>query len=909
MGKLNSVFCLSCACFVLLQGNAFAGERQNLPEETLYLKRISEFWKDQDYQMVKKQIVEFLASYPQSPFHDNLHAIIGDIFFQEDNFIDALSFYKKIKQKEFQEKTLYKHLHCLYELKKFEEVVATGLPFFKEDPELKAPFREEALFLLSESLFKQVMASSDPSEKRKLALEIRPFYESFSSEKYKDLALFPLAEIHKILNEYPQASSLYLTLAEKHPEKAEDFLFQAASIQLLFDKSAAIDTYGKIYNLRGSKASLAAYNQFVLLFQEKKYNQFISLSPSIEEHLAPEKKSLFHFWLGRSYFNIGDFSDASRFLKKYVEEEKGSSDFKKSAFLMLITCAQKSDDNELLEHVVRKLSLEFPKDPETSKALLLHADNCLKEGKLEQAIFDLDQFIASFPDSEQKENVMYNKALILSQMQSWEESKKAFLGFVHEFPHSSYNESVWNHILNCSIQDLKNCSSDTQQEKKEHFVSDLEMVLKNSHKLKADERSQYSFLLAKTYFELNKYPESLYSFENYLDQYPDHSSVGEGYLLTAICHQKLGSNPEAFILNAEKALNFNLPGASRGSIHLQLFNSYLEIGDLEKGADHLFASYISEKQPIQFDNQLWLTNYYYSQSISNPSDSFAYDRASALFEDLLNIKGPSMKLVIAPEDVFLEVEALKFARILPLEKRINLLTSLTETQAKNPLAGWKFYHEALFEQASSYALAKDFQKAISVYDKLMRLAPKSTSYFSCAASLEKSRLLLTQFKGEEEDNFHENNPKIANVLNALKDLQIQKNIHSEPIHLEAALEYADMRTLLSQPETRIETSLFFLNRMKDDFLSQEDPASQDYHSQKEFSPEKNAVYQSYMKALEGEILRLEALNCRKQHLMDEAKEKEELALFLLQEVLLDDKITPYLKSRTQINLQGLGFLP
>jgi tetratricopeptide (TPR) repeat protein len=856
--------------------------------------------------MVKKQITEFLAAYPQSPFHDNLHAIIGDIFFQEDNFVDALAFYKKIKHREFQERTLYKQLHCLYELKKFEEVVAIGLPFFKEDLSFKAPFREEALFLLSESLFKQLISSSDPIQRKKLALEIKPFYESFSSERYKDLALFPLAEIYKILNEYPQASSLYLSLAEKYPEKAEDFLFQAASIQLLFDKSAAIETYGKIYNLNGSKAPLAAYNQFVLLFQEKKYNQFISLSPSIEEHIAPEKKSLFHFWLGRSYFNIGDFSDATLFLKKYVEEEKGSSDFKKSAFLMLITCAQKSNDNELFEHVLHKLSLEFPKDLETSKALLLHADNCLKEGKLAQAVFDLNQFIANFPASEEKETVMYNKALILSQMQAWEESKQAFLSFAHEFPCSSYAESVWNHVLNCSIQDLKNSPPDKQQEKKEQFASDLETALKNNDKFKEEESSNYRFLLAKTYFELNKYKESLQSFQNYLEQYPEHASVGEGYLLTALCYQKLGYNPEMFVVNAEKALNFTLSNANKGSIHLQLFNSYLELGDLEKGADHLFASYILEKHPIQFDNQLWLTNYYFSMLTSNPENSFAYDRASALFEDLLKIKGPSMKLAISPEEAFLEVEALKFAHILPLDKRIAILASLTDIQGKNPLGGWKFYHQALFELGSSYVLAKDFQKALTTYDRLIRIAPKSTSYFSCAASLEKARVLLAQFKSEKQEDFHENNPKIISVLNTLKDLQIQKNIHSEPIHLEAALEYADMRSLLSQPEARIETALFFLNRLKTDFLPQEDLASQDYHTQKEFSPEKNALYQNYMKAIEGEILRLEALLSKKNKHFDEAREKEELALCLLQEVLLDKTITPYLRNRVQTNLQGLG---
>ncbi|MFS8564326.1 MAG: hypothetical protein LVR00_08510 [Rhabdochlamydiaceae bacterium] len=115
-----------------------------------------------------------------------------------------------------------------------------------------------------------------------------------------------------------------------------------------------------------------------------------------------------------------------------------------------------------------------------------------------------------------------------------------------------------------------------------------------------------------------------------------------------------------------------------------------------------------------------------------------------------------------------------------------------------------------------------------------------------------------------------------------------------------------MRSLLSEPASRIETALFFLNRLKDDFVSYEDTVCQEYHNQRELSPEKNGLYQSYMKAIEGEILRLEALVSKKSQQFDEAREKEDLAILLLQEVLSDETITPYLRTRVQTNLQGLG---
>src|SRR5579862_3050175 len=65
-------------------------------QESFFLRRMTEFWKDRDYALVKKQIEEFLAKNTQSAIEDNLHAILADILYQERDYPKALVFYEKI---------------------------------------------------------------------------------------------------------------------------------------------------------------------------------------------------------------------------------------------------------------------------------------------------------------------------------------------------------------------------------------------------------------------------------------------------------------------------------------------------------------------------------------------------------------------------------------------------------------------------------------------------------------------------------------------------------------------------------------------------------------------------------------------------------------------------------------------
>ena len=99
------------------------------------------------------------------------------------------------------------------------------------------------------------------------------------------------------------------------------------------------------------------------------------------------------------------------------------------------------------------------------------------------------------------------------------------------------------------------------------------------------------------------------------------------------------------------------------------------------------------------------------------------------------------------------------------------------------------------------------------------------------------------------------NPDILAILHNLKDLQIQKKLLAEPIHLEAALDYAEIRCNMTAPEEQAKNSHFFYKRMVDDFNNLEDPITQEYAILRQQHPEKNAIFNAYMQYARAQMLK------------------------------------------------------
>ena len=92
-------------------------------EERLLARRIAEFYKDGDFDLVKVQIQDFFKEHPNSPLKDNLYGLLGDLFLSEEKYEKALVNYSEIQNPKILEMTLLNKLQCYYELSDYKNII------------------------------------------------------------------------------------------------------------------------------------------------------------------------------------------------------------------------------------------------------------------------------------------------------------------------------------------------------------------------------------------------------------------------------------------------------------------------------------------------------------------------------------------------------------------------------------------------------------------------------------------------------------------------------------------------------------------------------------------------------------------------------------------------------------------
>jgi hypothetical protein len=369
--------------------------------------------------------------------------------------------------------------------------------------------------------------------------------------------------------------------------------------------------------------------------------------------------------------------------------------------------------------------------------------------------------------------------------------------------------------------------------------------------------------------------------------------------MTAYLHRALASPPAVFVTAAEKALRVAQDPSNQTALRLQLFNSYLNLKEYDQAAHHLYHTYMIEGTSVQQENALWLIHHYYEGAKKGSTEH--QNRAISLLKKIL-MYDDNFVLHFDPEQSYLEVEVMKLAELLPLSDKKKVLLSLLDFQARHTSLSWKLQRQAMFELGKIHLSQNETDEALKIFDELTKSSDLTPSYFSNAAILEKSRILLARCPECDKNGA---NPVISGILSNLKDLQIQKKLACEPLHLEAALEYADLRASFASSESQLETAIFFLSRVKEDFTTQDDPANQEYHEARLRFPDKDVLFQTYMKCIDAEILSLKAQEAKEKGDQVHYEQCSQEAKLLFETILKESSLTPFLQNRIQSHLNQL----
>lgn len=886
-------------------------EKPSALQESVVLRRIAEYWKEGDIGSVKTQIRTFLSSYSESSYRDQLNAMLGDIYFHEQNYKEALIAYDEILGKEFQHKTAFNRIHCLYTVGKFADAISLGKNYLKTD--LLSKSQGNTLhFELADSYMRLAKVNDNPLAKEALYKEALVHAHVLLETAYADQILPALAEIYAFFKQENQAAVAFLKLAEKFPERQEEFLFQAASWQVHFNIKEAIATYEKIYRLNGTYASQAACNQMKLLFQTKQYKELLLAQEEALKHIPSDELPLMNYFIGKSLCALQSYSAAIVPLKLFASTPHADPELLKSALLSLMTCSKEAKDFGLFDQTLAHLKTSYPHEDETASALLIHAQHCKTKGDYAKAQADLKEMIALFPEHPQKEALFYDSAVLDAQQKHWSDGILSFRHFLRQYPNSLKKGAAWRHLTLCQIEDSKITTPLTEKIKQENLVLVLSQALEQPKVFSQIERKQLHYLLGKTQYLLERNEEALQTFSEYIADYPNDTSSANAHLMVAYTHLR-NADQALFTLNAEKALVLNPDHPSQGLLHLQLYNAYLNLAQIEaaeekrslvdKAADHLF---LALDQPVKKENVRWLANYYTRGLYHSASEAqpIYFTRAVAVLEKLLGIHEDNYQLEITAGSLEMEAEAIKLSELYgkarKYQEKARLLQALNHIYDQTPDKTWKYQRLSLFELAKTYEKLGKVQRALQAYEFLIQSGSHATSYFATAARLNIALLQYAQIAAPEQHL-----SAVHKILDTLKDLHIQRKLVTEPAHLEAALCYIDIKSALVTRKEKIETTLKLMRQTRSSLTDLEDPLVQHYFSAKEQFKDNFRLFHQYMQFFSAEEFRYEGMLALQYHDTFRAKELKMKALVQL-DALSQEPLHDLLYERVRQSREALN---
>ena len=788
----------------LLTCSAFA--YPPLPEarneaEALFVRRIIDFWRDKEYPFAKSQIRAYMNTYPDGPFANHFYAMLGDMAMHEKAYREALDYYNRIADEAVSTHVRTKRWQALYQLQLYTELYQeiAPLPLQEMDAESKFYFAEasfrEALTLLR---FKE-----GKEQAKSLCEESLPLYASLAfSEAFGAHAKLAMAEIYRFLEKPETAADLYLEIAESQ-DNQEEVLFHAAAMLVQCDQERAASLFERIARGDSHAAGEAAYQWLQILASKGEWKKIDHERDLWLSKLGEKHRGAAYFYLGmlafeknRHYQTIADLQNAL---------EKGiSSPHDRTALEALLASAGEVQNMALCDSSYALLAERYPE--QRAEAAFVRAMAYQKTGDIAKALVLFEELTQQFPQGPISEKAKAQKIKLLMSEKRWEEAHENVRQFLERHPKSERK----GEMLRLAI-DLSRIGA-SENELYGMLAEDLERAFA-ARIFQGEERSEKEALLTKAYIKLGRIHAALGLL---------HEMKNPDPLLFAHCYIKEGTSHEKVVFFGEKALKEN-PENDR--LHLHLFNAYLKLAQnspdeslAKKAAEHLDT--IIDIYPVSLENRLWLAHYYVKTQ---------NERAIPLLESLLQTEANWKRFEeegVMLARLYQKKALLEKAR--PLVERLISLNQKSKTEAELILA------EVL------QGLGED-EKAEEIFARL-----EDSPYLPIAyeASLNLARM---RFVREPERS-----------LRKLNNLVMRKKLAYEPIHLEAALDHAELQASLCPEEERLKRFLSALLQVKEEFTSEKDISSKDYHESRPLMPEKEQVYQAYMRYLDARIYNAQA---------------------------------------------------
>lgn len=886
---------LLIACAALFNPNALSADQPS-EEESLFLRRIADFWEEGEYQIAKLQMEDFLRQFPNSSYSDTICVALADLYVREKNYATALEFYGKIRAPEMAKKVFLNRMQCLYSMQWYATLADECEVFLAQADPSETELKLKATYLLAISLYQQCLnASKDPEQLKTLASRAKPYFSTLINSELSEDVSQAFAHLCCILDDYKSAAEIYLNLAEKNPD-SEQFLFQAALLQSKYDPNKALATFQTIVERGNEFANEAAFNQLVLYFDLGKFEEIIQKKEAALASVPEEKKGVVRLLVGKSLLSMKKYEEATTELIAFLDST-AVNETARPALLHLIEAAHQTNNKNLLEQSISRLRAINPSDPELPRALFTRVELLKRSEKIEEAVQELIHLLSEFPQFADRKQASFELAALASQKENWTLCRAQSLSFVKEYPNDEFTPFAW-HFFAAAATKLSGQEKPPETALRKALIEDLNFVIENSA-LSSEEKDNLSFSIAKTQFEIAQFSEAISRLEK-LVVGKQFSNLPNAKLLLALCYRDGQKDESKFQLLAESALKDGQTLIPNEQLHVSLFNSYIAKVDddpslIDLAAEHLRIAF-EGKAEIQLPNLAWLADYAYSRYEKNPSYAPAALQLLTSFVDRTGLKPEMMR----SDTAYLEILFLNLSKLYLHERwfehAVALLESVTTHYRQYPQVSWTYAKEVYLVLGECYLALGQPANALKAFETVLASSATKKGSAAATATLQCARLRLTSLlKNSPKPTLSE----IAPIATLLKDLVLQKSLESEPMHLEAALDYVELQILNEDAPQKSEKRLALLTKMKSDFESQDDLLGKDYHAARVKLADKNKIYLSYIQFIESEILLAQADLLGESGAQKELQAKAKDLLLQLERMTLPQPIAERVQQRLQ----------
>lgn len=868
---------LLCVSFTLL--SLTAAEIGAPSKDAQFLKRMKEYWREGDFELAKRQIRSYLEENQGSDLKEEMHLLLGDLYLKDGNFSSALEEYDQIEKTDLQDKAFYNKVLCFYETGRTQELADISTSFTTHEG-LSIEQKNSIRYLCASSLFEYLQAAEEKDSS--ISNQSKELFESCKGTSFENLSFYPLAKLYELEGNKNQAASYYEAASRFYPDQSIDFLFQAALLRADTSPELSIANFQRIISSDSPKNTSALYNCLLLQYKLKQFQEVVSTYEKNQSLIDSPFEATTSHLVGKSFYHLEEFEKAIPFLLSNLNSSL-PLDSKRTAQLMILECAHKIQNVDLYHKMFRNPSYPLVQDENYTQAHLVYLDLLKSREKYPEFIEESKAFVIQNQDHPEKERVLWDLAYSLYQEKNWQEADLFLASFIQEFPTSASTPNGWRLSINCSLSLMQTSSPEMISARRDSLIEKIQKSLEQPHLFNSEETETFSFELAKNLFLSGRFEETLTVLPSITALNSNSRFIKDIDLITTLCHLSNPGSQNLFIRHAENLLQKH-PELSEGDkIRLHLFNAYLEIANessfeekqdlLKRGADQLYCVFEKKKYPLQQENIEWLAEHYYTLSKKSQEDLLApqhaketyLTKATSLFDFLLSNQTP-------PLNENTEVQLLRFSELLSYtsqtEKKIALLSRFIEIESPSLSLIQK---KLVLDLASAYEQIQDSPKALNIYQNLIQHYPYSST--KAQAVLNRSQLLFTYLS---EDQKNEENTTFIQNLNDLKDLELQKSLSSEPLHLEAGLEYIKWKTsLVKESRLKQEKNLQLLRLFRENFAKE--------HEEQAITPfinEKKQILLSYLQFAEAEMLALEASLSDSSELLEKANvQLEELFHF------------------------------